>query len=106
MKKPKSLTTPILAGVALVTAIGGGAWSLDERWARKPWVQERFTEVDLRSYERERDSVADKIAEYRIRRATARPDVRQIIDAEIEKLTNRLNSLNQTIYQLRERGKR
>ena len=45
MKRPKSLTAPILAGIALVTAIGGGAWSLDERWARKPWVEEQFVQV-------------------------------------------------------------
>ena len=107
MKRPKSMSTLILGAIGLVTAIGGAAWTLGEPpYANRPWVEDRFVEVDLRSYERERDAVGDRIADYRIKRASAPPQVKNIIDGELEKLQNRLNSLNQTIYQLRQRGAR
>ena len=105
MKKPKSISAFILGAIGLVTAIGGAAWTLGEPpYANRPWVEEKFVEVDLRSYERERDAVGDRIADYQIKRATAPVQVRPIIDNELEKLKNRYNSLNQTIYQLRQRG--
>lgn len=45
MKKPKLSMPTILTAIALVSAIGGGAYTLDDRWARKPWVEEQFVQV-------------------------------------------------------------
>ena len=72
MKSPKLSMTTILTALAVVSAIGGAAWTLDERWARKPWVEDQFAQVDRQYDLRELNYVdAQIVALERIRQRTS-----------------------------------
>lgn len=93
----------IIVGVALVTTIGGGAWYLGKPpYANQEWAQNQFASVELASLDREATAISDKIIDLRIRRATSTPEVKRIIDGQIESLQIRLNNLNAQIQQRRQ----
>ena len=99
MKRPKLSMPTILTALALVTAIGGGAWSLDERWARKPWVEEQFAGMQVQILQQRQDQLERRIFELRVERSRGRWS--PVMEQELQRLERELNQLRE---QLRRQG--
>ena len=87
--------TTILTGLALITAIGGGAWSLDERWARKPWVEEQFAGMQVQILQQRQDQLERRIYELRVERSRGRWSA--VMEQELQRLERELRQLQEQI---------
>ena len=98
MKKPKLSMTTILAAIALVTAIGGGAWSLGRPpYANQGWTEERLAGLKVQILQQRQDQLERRIFELRVERSRGRWS--SVMEQELQRLEREL-------YQLREQIRR
>ena len=95
MKRPKLSMPTILTALALVSAIGGGAYTLDERWARKPWVEEQFAGMQVQILQQRQDQLERRIYELRVERSRGRWSA--VMEQELQRLERELNTLREQI---------
>ena len=87
MSKPSYLTPAAKKAVwiiGVITTIGGGAYTLDDRWARRTWAEQQLAQVDRRQDFVELNDVDSKIL-YWEQEKRRRP-----LRSEEENLLNRL----------------
>ena len=56
--------------IGVIAAIGGGAYSLDDRWARRIWAEQKFTQIDQANWRTRYSQVLADIAMLTSKRRT------------------------------------
>ena len=96
MKRPKSLITPILAAVALVTAIGGGAWTLGKPpYANQRWAEEQLAGMQVQILQQRQDQLERRIYELKDERDRGRWS--RVMGQELQRLEEELRRLKEQI---------
>ena len=96
MKKPPLSMPTILTSIAIVTAIGGGAWTLGKPpYANQRWAEEQLAGMQVQILQQRQDQLERRIYELRVERSRGRWS--PVMEQELQRLERELRQLQEQI---------